>query len=314
MIVDLHCDLLSHPSFSCDDAAVRCAPDQLISGGVKQQVCAIFMEHGKGSPTCSQQNALFFSLSQDPRITLMGEESRDASLCLIRGIENGSVLGEDTSPLEQLLRCLHALHQQGPIAYLGLVWNGRNRFGGGILDPYRLTDDGKQLLQLMAALGIPADLSHCCDHLVHDILDYTIDRLPELPVLASHSNFRTVHPAPRNLLDAHAKEIAARGGLIGLNLVRYFVGNCLEAIYDHIAHADTLSVSSQLVLGTDLFYSNEPKFFPEFATACDYPYLVDVLNSVLSPEEVLQLTYCRASHFLERISVNQAVLRDRCIL
>ena len=48
------------------------------------------------------------------------------------------------------------------------------------------------------------------------------------PVIASHSNSRTVCPAKRNLTDDMLKEIAKTGGLVGMNSLREFVSEKRE--------------------------------------------------------------------------------------
>ncbi|WP_284442006.1 membrane dipeptidase [Chlamydia gallinacea] len=308
MIIDIHCDLLSHPHFSDQDLGVRCSPDQLLSGGVHTQVCAMFTHHHLDSFSLNEQNQLFFSLpKQDQRIRLLTFDSeelyREGFLSIIRSIENASGLGDDATNLHDIFRKLVSLFSQGPIAYIGIVWNGRNRFGGGVLDPYKLTTDGCRLLEVMDQLAIPIDLSHCCDQLTEDILDYTINKLPAMRVMASHSNFRQITYIPRNLLDVHAKEISSRGGIIGLNIVNYFVGDSLDSIKYHIAHAEKLGILNSLVLGTDFFYEkSEDKFFENCTTARDHPYLHQIIrNCLLKPEQAENILGKSAQVFLNTV-------------
>ncbi|ANH79015.1 membrane dipeptidase [Candidatus Chlamydia sanziniae] len=317
MIIDIHCDLLSHPHFSPRDPNVRCSPGQLFVGGIRKQVCAIFVAKSQKTPSCDEQNALFFSLPQeDPRITCITHNKehntvsltkKEPSLAIIRSIENASVLGNDSQPLHELFIKLVALTKEGPLAYLGIVWNEENRFGGGAFAPNKLSQEGKYLLDLMDQLAIPIDLSHCCDRLTEDILDYTANKLPNLPILASHSNFRAILDHPRNLMDVHAKEIAHRGGVIGLNLIRPFVGPSLDAIQDHILHAEKIEVLFNLVLGTDFFYSNATeKFFDNFKSAADHPTLHQIIRHSCSEEQAKSILASRAEQFLQRVIAKQA--------
>ncbi|CAG9045718.1 hypothetical protein NVRI1_00040 [Chlamydia abortus] len=322
MIIDMHCDLLSHPTFSSEDPCVRCSPSQLLSGGVRKQVCAIFTEHSESSPTADTQNQRFFHLPDaDHRIRLItfdsdnvNHDAGENTLSIIRSIENASGLGSDSQHLSKLFTKLLDLFSMGPIAYLGIVWNGRNRFGGGAFDPYKLTSDGKRLLEIMHQLAIPIDLSHCCDQLADDILDYTVDKLPNMQVLASHSNFRSVQNIPRNLTDAHAKEIASRGGVVGLNIVNYFVGPSLQGLQQHIYHAEKLGIIDQLVLGTDFFYSDEKeKFFPECSTAQNYPHISRILSDNLSRESAEKVFWKSAQQFLNQTIRLQKERRNMCL-
>lgn len=56
------------------------------------------------------------------------------------------------------------------------------------------------------------DLSHLSDEGVEDVLSIT-----SCPVIASHSNSRAVAGSNRNLTDCQMREIASRGGTVGLN-------------------------------------------------------------------------------------------------
>ncbi|EQM62632.1 membrane dipeptidase family protein [Chlamydia ibidis 10-1398/6] len=298
--------MLSHKTFSDHDNAVRCSPRQLIKGGVRKQVCAIFSENSESLADARKQNSLFLSLPTiNPRIkhiTVDNSNYDEDSLYIIRGIENASGLGNDSAPLKILLEELANLMKSGPIAYLGLVWNGRNRFGGGVFEPYRLTSDGKILLEVMSEFGIPVDLSHCCDKLADDILDYTLDKLPNMPILASHSNFRSVQNIPRNLPDAHAVEIARRGGVIGINIVNYFVGEKLEDLHLHLESAERMGILPNIVLGTDFFYTKENKFFPNCQSAENYPNILDVLCSYLEKAERIDAVLFRtAENYLDQV-------------
>ncbi|WP_080129630.1 dipeptidase [Chlamydia suis] len=306
MIVDMHCDMLSHENFSPTNPSVRSSPDQLIEGGVGLQVCALFTESQEFT-TLDQQNQLFFSLmEQDERLVPLAYEPQEACLLqMIRSIENASGLGSDEVPLQELFRKLLALHKQGPLAYVGLVWNFANRLGGGVLDPKRLSRDGEIFLEFLHALAIPVDLSHCSDPLAEDVLDFTANKLPDMFVLASHSNFRAVQDVARNLLDVHAKEIAARNGVIGLNGVSAFVGDSLEDMKKHIFHAQELGIADSLVLGTDFFYSDEEKFFPNFSTAKDHPNLHALIKESLSANQARALLEDTAQQFLNKVIAAQ---------
>lgn len=314
MIIDFHVDLLSHPTFSLKDPAVRCSPQQLVVGGITTQVCALYVAHYRDSPTFSQQNQLFFSLpDQEAHIQLityekpsLNTDSQNPKVSIIRSLENASGLGGDDQPLEELLNQLIMLSKQGPIAYLSPVWNMKNRFGGGCLEPGKLSADGKNLLNLMDELAIPVDLSHCSDKLIDDILDYTLDKLPNLKVLASHSNFRTVKNSPRNLLDIHAKEISSRGGIIGLNVVKKFVGESLQDLKKHLSYAESLGVLSSIVLGTDFFYSldNEDKFFSECRSSEDHPKIHQIIKEY-SKKHAQEILYMQGEKFLTQIVLSQ---------
>ncbi|MBW1999406.1 MAG: membrane dipeptidase [Deltaproteobacteria bacterium] len=84
--------------------------------------------------------------------------------------------------------------------------------GGG------LTDRGRELIGRCESLGLIIDVSHASDRAFHDIL-----LAAEKPMIASHSNCRSVCPNPRNLTDDMIRLLADRGGVMGINLGSGFV-------------------------------------------------------------------------------------------
>ncbi len=114
--------------------------------------------------------------------------------------------------------------ERGVVA-IGLAWAKSSRYAAGNMtpheDPVGLTDLGRAMVKEMDALGIVHDVSHLSDRAMDELLSLT-DR----PVIASHSNCRAIVGEPlnqRHLRDESIREIARRGGVIGLNLCRNFI-------------------------------------------------------------------------------------------
>ncbi len=96
-----------------------------------------------------------------------------------------------------------------------LTWNGVNRFASGSFgDGKGLKPEGVELVREFARLGMIFDVSHLNDAGMAQVFE-----LHHGPICATHSNARSVAGSERNLGDAQAKELAARGGVIGLNLI-----------------------------------------------------------------------------------------------
>ncbi len=109
---------------------------------------------------------------------------------------------------------------------VGLTW-GRTRYAGGTGAPGGLTPQGRELLVAMRERGMILDTSHLAEQAFYEALEFYPDR-----VMASHSNPRAllvspitdvVIPADRHLSDDMIRAIGARGGVIGLNLINYFL-------------------------------------------------------------------------------------------
>jgi len=98
-----------------------------------------------------------------------------------------------------------------------LTWNGDNPYGSGIGGTGGLTSEGVLLARRLHAKGTRLDASHLNDRSRRDLLSLG------LPVCATHCNSRRMCDFPRNLPDADLKEIASRGGVVGVTLVPDFL-------------------------------------------------------------------------------------------
>jgi membrane dipeptidase len=116
--------------------------------------------------------------------------------------------------------------ERGVVA-VGLAWAQASRYAAGNATPAALdrglTPLGRDMVRAMDDLGVVHDLSHLSDRAMDELLALT-DR----PVMASHSNCRALFKgqgaaSQRHLRDETIREIAGRGGVIGLNLFRRFL-------------------------------------------------------------------------------------------
>lgn len=134
----------------------------------------------------------------------------------------------------------------------GLVWNGKNPLATGAITDDRapLTSLGKEALGELIRRNIILDLSHLSAAGTDQVLS-----LSNLPLAASHSNARAVCNHPRNLTDSAAKEIFARGGVVGLNLYPPFLssrGATPDDLLRHAEHFFSLGGEEGVALGCDL--------------------------------------------------------------
>ena len=88
-----------------------------------------------------------------------------------------------------------------------------NAFGGSAhgVEKGGLTDAGREMVERMEARGMLVDVAHASAATIDDIL-----AIAGRPVVASHTGLRGVADNARNLTDAHARGIAATGGLLGV--------------------------------------------------------------------------------------------------
>jgi membrane dipeptidase len=87
-----------------------------------------------------------------------------------------------------------------------------------------LTPFGKDVIREMNKLGVMVDISHVSDKTFWDALEVST-----APMIASHSSFRAICDAPRNMTDDMIKALAAKGGVIQIN---YHIGFLSQAYRD----------------------------------------------------------------------------------
>ncbi len=292
-VIDFHCDLLLYLATEGRtpfDSDSRCSIPQMRSGGVCFQLLPIFTETTPDSSKMGFKQAKIFTTLCEKypdhyhfvkNKKGVEEAIQQDKIGIAIAVENASSFCSETDSLKEQLKKLNEFPKP---FYLSLTWNSENRFGGGALTNVGLKSDGKELLEYMAERGIVVDLSHASDPLVEEIFEEIDKKRLPLRVMASHSNFRSVCPVPRNLPDCLAKEIFRRGGVVGLNFVGRFIGEKYTAIFDHIAYAKKLGGEKQLCFGADFFYEDdlpvlrEWSFFDSLGNSSCYPKVFNDLS------------------------------------
>lgn len=134
---------------------------------------------------------------------------------------------------------------------VGPAW-GATRYSGGTGAPGGLTELGAQLLKAMRRKRMILDLSHMADQAVADAFDQWRG-----PIIASHSNARSIVPGDRQITDATAAEVARRGGMLGVSFYQLHLRKAGRATLDdvvrHVVHLARAAGGPEHVgLGTDL--------------------------------------------------------------
>lgn len=327
LVADLHCDLLCYLAGGVSrtpyDLAAKCSINQLIAGHVKLQVMAIFVETAPGSLVRgTKQMHSFQSLSQQyfnvfetiQHSSQFDQLRHNNKIGIMPAIENASGLCEEREDLDIVLnRFTEWQNAIGPFAYVSLTWNGENRFGGGAHSKVGLKSDGKRLLEYLCEKGIPIDFSHTSDYLASDIFEFLDKNNFQAPVLASHSNMRTVRNVLRNLPDDLAKEILRRQGIIGMNFYRDFLGDGQEGegcFIKQLEHFMGLGAQKQTCFGADFFYpgdlpiayQKDPSryFFPLFSDSGCYGRLLNLWQRYgISAESLKDIAFNNTVRFYQ---------------
>jgi len=136
------------------------------------------------------------------------------------------------------------------VSMISLTWNYPNALGGSHLTGEGLSQKGKDFVRRAQHLGMIVDVSHLSDRGFYDVLDIT-----QKPIVASHSNSRTLCKHSRNLTVEQFSLIAQTGGTTGINLYAPFLQEEGRADFSHtLRHLEHfLSICENAVaLGMDL--------------------------------------------------------------
>lgn len=320
-VFDFHCDLLLYlqgdSARTPFDPICRCAHSQMKKGGVKWQILPISETIPDSSEDGERQIAIFSELPkkfpEQYRIMRKANDQTNDAIGILLAIENASIWCSDEDDLESRLKRLGEIDREvAKIVYISMTWNFENRFGGGALTTVGLKEDGKKLLDFLHGKKIAVDLSHTSDSLARDLLNYIDQKNLKIPVIASHSNCRSIHDVPRNLPDELIGEIFKRDGVIGLNTIRSFVckpEEGVEKFVDHLAHCIDLGGEKKICLGLDFFFeedvaghlrkSTDELFFREFPNSSCYPKLLQLCQGRY-PSIIEGISHQNALHFLKR--------------
>jgi len=302
-IIDLHCDSIDR----CAELGLSLNSSELHFNIDKRpqnlricQAAAIFIHSKlkgeqaqahflKAYEVYRQQEKAFqnhmMALSDLRRISQSLDEK---PVALFLTVEGGSVLGGD-------IRWVDKLHQMG-VKMMTLTWNGENELCGGVGSEKDFTPFGRQAVARMEELGMAVDVSH-----LNDASFWQLCEFAGRPFCASHSNSRAICSHPRNLTDGQFKEIAARGGGVGLNYHRWFItdsgeSKTIDDLLRHLHHFLELGGEDTVALGSDFDGADLPEYLNGIEKL---PMLIDALErSGISKTVVDKVLFGNAARYL----------------
>ena len=171
----------------------------------------------------------------------------DGKIAGLKSLEEGGVL-------EEKLNRLSRLYDKG-VRLVTLTWNEENCIGypnsrdRSVMEQ-GLKKFGVEVIAFMNEKGMLIDVSHLSDQGFWDVI-----RLSKAPVLASHSNARSLFEHPRNLTDEMLAALGNCGGVAGLNLYPYFIDkkgvSTMEKLAAHLRYMINRAGEDAVAIGTD---------------------------------------------------------------
>lgn len=219
-------------------------------GGFQWLCAASYFE---GSETWEEMQAMILALHEEialcheSDIVKQSSQLDDANaLNMILSVEGMCGIRDQ---VEEKIDWLH----EHDIKLASLAWNDENALATGVRgNPARgLSELGKRVIKRMGDHGMIVDVSHANEKTFWDIMSCA-----HSPVIATHSNARTLCDHPRNLFDEQIKAIAENGGLIGVVCAGAFVNKKREKqdiahLVEHIKYLKALIGMEHIALGCD---------------------------------------------------------------
>ena len=288
--IDLHCDTMtmlrkketlaqSHCSVTLEnlkqsETLLQCFAAFIPTGYFppflrKDLTCRLFADiHKKYTETLKTYRNDLYPVRKYEDLERCRKERKTGALLTL---EDGGILGENPEDIEKFYR-------KG-VRLITLTWNTENPIG------YPRSSDAEKMqrglkpygfvvLEEMERLGIAVDVSHLSDGGFRDVMAHS-----KKPVLASHSNARSVQNHPRNLTDEMIRSISEKGGIIGLNFGPEFLsdrkGNHVTDIVHHIRHIYQVGGEDVLAFGSDF---DGVKGCEEVKNPCDCEKIYEALK------------------------------------
>lgn len=128
-------------------------------------------------------------------------------------VEGGAVLDGKLENIEKL--------KKDGVKMMTLTWNGANELASGNVNPEMgFTAFGREAVKEMERQNIIVDVSHLNDKGMEELMGFATK-----PIIATHSNLRSVCSHKRNVTEEMFKYIVEHKGLCGLNLLHGFVSD-----------------------------------------------------------------------------------------
>lgn len=217
------------------------------------------------------------------------ENLNNGLMSAVLTIEGTAGFGFDPALLEDLSKIGFRICSLG--------WNENNPLTGSCVTGGGLTDQGREFVKELQRLGMIVDVSHISDEGFWDIIDITNG-----PVIATHSNSRSLCAVNRNLTDDMFLAICSTGGVAGINLYPVFLGQnaTIDTACDHVFRFLELDPDGKhIALGGDL--DGVDTLPAGFAGIQDYTRLSDrLLQRGLSEEMLYDIFWNNALEVMRR--------------
>lgn len=312
-ICDCHCDTLTelynkNASLYENEQHFDIKRQIALGGGL--QFCAIYVptevfryQGGLRYTLCllDKYNQEIKKLHENGIDVLQVRTAEDAGIVLkhkaatLLAIEEGGAIDGSL----EALRCLYELS----VRAMTLTWSNRNDIADGINEEATgsgLTLFGKQVVAEMNRLGMLVDVSHISTAGFWSVIETSTK-----PIIATHSNAKSLCSHPRNLNDEQIKALAQNGGLAGITFAGQFLEEdwrnaCIESVYKHIDYMlNLIGNDDHIGFGSDFDGISHPPY--NIQGVQDYKPLIEYLSKYYSDETINKITHQNVINLLQKV-------------
>ena len=209
---------------------------------------------------------------------------------------------EEGGAIDGSLEALRCLYELG-VRAMTLTWSNRNDIADGINEEATgsgLTLFGKQVVAEMNRLGMLVDVSHISTAGFWSVIETSTK-----PIIATHSNAKSLCAHPRNLNDEQIKALAQNGGLAGITFAGQFLEEdwrnaCIESVYKHIDYMlNLIGNDDHIGFGSDFDGISHPPY--NIQGVQDYKPLIEYLSKYYSDETINKITHQNVINLLQKV-------------
>lgn len=159
---------------------------------------------------------------------------------------------QNCSPIEDDIDMIAVMRRLG-LMIMQLTYNNQSLLATGCYESEDtgITRFGRQAIEEMNRVGMIIDMSHSSERSTLDAIE-----LSDRPVIISHANPASFHPAKRNKSDRVLKAVAESGGLLGFSVYPFHLKDgpdcTLESFCNMVADTADLMGIDHIGIGTDL--------------------------------------------------------------
>lgn len=209
---------------------------------------------------------------------------------------------EEGGAIDGSLEALRCLYELG-VRAMTLTWSNRNDIADGINEEATgsgLTLFGKQVVSEMNRLGMLVDVSHISTAGFWSVIETSTK-----PIIATHSNAKSLCSHPRNLNDEQIKALAQNGGLAGITFAGQFLEEdwrnaCIESVYKHLDYMlNLIGNDDHIGFGSDFDGISHPPY--NIQGVQDYKPLIEYLSKYYSDETINKITHQNVINLLQKV-------------